>query len=361
MTPAGLPVTPRPAWALVLFCLIAYGALCAVAVIWLSDWGQNGPGFSAGYGAAQRQAIGLALVCGAALWWLRDDLLHALLRRLAAAASQRPTQRWGRVLALLLGAVLAIGALHWGHKLQALPGLPGGLQPWAAAASRWAVAQGGLPVRASLTVELLRLPACVLLAWCLYRWRHAGLPWVGNLLLALAVALALGGGLWVSEDKGPMLVIAIAAAFLCAGTVASLLAKLPRGRWLAVALGLGLATAGMALLLLALPHLAPADRVAAWRQPFGGRLEYLAQITWVLAGRRAGRLRPGPHALVRPCRRRAGPLPGRAHRDPERLHPGRVGRFVGPAGSAGVGSAVCAVAVVAAAAGGAGAAPAAWH
>ena len=282
MTSAGIPVTPRPVWALVLFCLIAYGALCAVSVIWLADWGQNGPGFAAGYGAAQRQAMGVALACGAGLWGLRDRLLHALLRCLAGRPGQRPALRWGGLLALLLGAVLAIGALHWAHKLQALPGLPGALQPWAAAASRWAVAQGGLPVRAALTVELLRLPACLLLAWCLYRWQHAGLPWSGNLLLALAVALALGGGLWVSEDKGPMLVIAIAAVWLCAGTLASLLAQLPNRRWQAWALGLGLAAAGMALLLLALPHLAPADRVAAWRLPYASRLEYLAQITWFL-------------------------------------------------------------------------------
>ena len=282
MTPAGLPATPRPAWVLVSFCLSAYGALCAVSVIWLSDWGQHGPGFAADYGAAQRQAIGMALACGAALWWLRDCLLHALLRGLAAGSGRWPAQRWGRVLALLLGAVLAVGALHWAHKLQALPGLPGALQPWAAAASRWAVAQGGLPVRAALTVELLRLPACLLLAWCLYRWQHAGLPWAGNLLLALAVALALGGGLWVSEDKGPMLVIAIAAVWLCAGTLAARLAQITHRRWLALALGLALAAAGMALVLLALPHLAPADRVAAWRQPYTSRLEYLAQISWFL-------------------------------------------------------------------------------
>ena len=94
--------------------------------------------------------------------WLRDRLLHALLRCLAGRPGQRPARRWGGLLALLLGVVLVIGALHWAHKLQALPGLPGALRPWAAAASRWAVAQGGLPVRAALTVELLRLPACLL-------------------------------------------------------------------------------------------------------------------------------------------------------------------------------------------------------
>ena len=208
--------------------------------------------------------------------------MHTLLRWLVAGSGQRPARRWGRVLVLLLGVVLAIGALHWAHKLQALPGLPGTLQPWAAAASRWAVAQGGLPVRAALTVELLRLPACLLLAWCLYRWQHAGLPLAGNLLLALAVVLALGLGLWVSEDKGPMLVIAIAAVWLCAGTLAALVAQITHTRWLALLLGLGLAAAGMALLLLALPHLAPADRVAAWRQPYASRLEYLAEITWFL-------------------------------------------------------------------------------
>ena len=57
--------------------------------------------------------------------------------------------------------------------------------------------------------------------------------------------------------------IAIAAVWLCAGTLASLPAQVTHRRWLALLLGLGLAAASMALLLLAVPHLAPADRVAA--------------------------------------------------------------------------------------------------
>lgn len=61
MTPASIPATPRPAWVLVSSCLIVYGTLCAVSVIWLSNWGQRGPGLPAGYGATQRQAIGGAI------------------------------------------------------------------------------------------------------------------------------------------------------------------------------------------------------------------------------------------------------------------------------------------------------------
>ena len=51
------------------------------------------PGIAACYGAAQRQAIGTALVCGATQWWFRDRLLHALQRWLAGGASLQPAQR----------------------------------------------------------------------------------------------------------------------------------------------------------------------------------------------------------------------------------------------------------------------------
>ena len=201
MTPAGLPVAVlpvRPVWALVLFCLNAYGALCAVSVIWLSDWGRNGPGFAAGYGPAQVRAIGMALMFGLALWWLRDRLLHALLRRLAAGSGQRPAQRWGRVLALLLGAVLAVGALHWAHKLQALPGLPGTLQAAGACTGR---ARGHGPGPAPAAGRLPRRhPAGdhrpgAAGPWHRWRGRRAGPPAPGARLPAGCAAAGASAGL----------------------------------------------------------------------------------------------------------------------------------------------------------------------
>lgn len=276
-----LPARQHP-WALALFCWASYAVLVASSILWLDDWGRYGPGYAAGFGAGQARAVSLALVASLVLWCLRDRLLHALLRWLATGSGMRPAQRWRRVLLWLGAFVLVVAALHWAHRVHAMAGLPAGLRPSLAAATRWAVDQHLLPVRAALTVELLRLPACLMLAWCLYRWRHAGLPFAGNLLLALAVTVALALGLWVSEDKGPMLVVTMAGVLLCAGTVASLVANRTQFRWWGGLLGLALAVAGMGLLLALLPHLAPADRVIAWRQPYVSRLEYLAQITWFL-------------------------------------------------------------------------------
>ena len=42
MVPTVDQPSPQRPWALALFSLAAYGVLCAVAVIWLSDWGGSG-------------------------------------------------------------------------------------------------------------------------------------------------------------------------------------------------------------------------------------------------------------------------------------------------------------------------------
>ena len=282
-------------WPTALFALVAYAGLCLVSVAWLTDWGQHGPAFARGYGRVQALTVGVALAGGLLVWLLRDRAMHAVLRLLARWAGHSRRRRAVSGAALVVAVVLAVGALHWAHKLDQVPGLPAAARPAAAALSRLAIEKTTfgkstfdktalLPIRPSVTVELLRLPACLLLAWCLYRWQHAGLSLRQHLLLGAAVVATLGLGLWATQDKGPMLVIALAVVVLMAGVARSLLPQHLRQGWAGagVALAVAVAAAGLATLLLVLPALAPVDRLSAWRTPYASRLDYLAQITWFL-------------------------------------------------------------------------------
>lgn len=280
-------------WRLAWLSLALYATLCAMSVIWLADWGQAGPTFARRYASEQAISIAFALVCGVALWLTRDRVMHAVLRWLARWWALPTRQRALVAVLAVLGFVLLIGLLHWAHKLHQLPWLPEALRGAAKAASVGLIGSGAFPLRPSLTVEMLRLPACVVLAWCLYRWQHAGLSLRGNVMLATVVMAALIAGLWLSEDKGPMLAIALAAVFLAAG---ALWQALIAARWHAALAAIAAtveAGAGLFALLWALPIFTPADRLQAWREAFNGRLDYLALITWFLQAAAAGDFGPG--------------------------------------------------------------------
>ncbi len=272
-------------WPTALFALAAYAGLCLVSVAWLTDWGQHGPAFARDYGRVQALTVGVALAGGLVVWLLRDRAMHAVLRLLARWAGHSRRRRAVSGAALVVAVVLAVGALHWAHKLDQVPGLPAAARPAAAALSRLAIEfkvgkTKVFPISPSFTVELLRLPACLLLAWCLYRWQHAGLSLRQHLLLGAAVVATLGLGLWATQDKGPMLVIALAVVVLMAGVARSLLPQHLRLGWAGAGVALAVAAAGVATLLLVLPALTPVDRLSAWRTPYASRLDYLAQITW---------------------------------------------------------------------------------
>ncbi len=123
--------------------------------------------------------------------------------------------------------------------------------------------------------ELLRVLVCPFLAWCLYRWQHARLAVAQQMGLAAAGIAVLVLGLVVTKDNGPMLVFAWAAVLLLAGLVRQ---ALPGGR--GALFSLLVAVLGSAGLMVLLPHLAPLDRYTAWASPFAARREYLAEITW---------------------------------------------------------------------------------
>ncbi|MEK8026770.1 FtsW/RodA/SpoVE family cell cycle protein [Pseudaquabacterium rugosum] len=253
-----------------------------MSVLWLDDWGRHGPSFARDYGRQQQITLAVAAALGLLLWLARDPLTLLCVRGLARWYALPAGRRWGLGALLSLGLVLAIGVLHWAHKLHAVPGLPASARPPLQWLSRQLVSTGLLPVRPAVTVELLRLPACTLVAWALYRWQHAQLSLGRNLLLAAVVLLVMALGLWASDDKGPLLVIALALVLLGAACVTRLLPPVlqsPGARWVAASLA---ATAGIAALLGLLPLLTPAGRMQAWHTPYSARQEYLAQITWFL-------------------------------------------------------------------------------
>ena len=266
--------------------LALYAALTMLSVVWLTDWGRHGPTFASQYGAQQRLTVAVAGLLGLLLWLTRDRLALWAMRGMAHGSAISLQRRWRSALVLAMAVVFAIGLMHWAHKLDRLPWVPDAVRPLLNALSAWLMAwlkhSGLLPVRPSVTVELLRLPACMLVAWALYRWRHANLPLCSNLILAVATLVVVGLGLAVSQDKGPMLVVAIAVNFLGAAALARALPPVLQspGARLTVA-GAG-AVAGMAILLTALPYLTPPDRLHAWQAPHTGKLEYLTEITWFL-------------------------------------------------------------------------------
>lgn len=272
--------------ALPLLCL--WVLLVGLSVHWLADWGRHGPGFAAGLADAQRQTAWVAAGLGLVLWWLRERLLLGTVRVLTRMA-QWPTARrrvLGVAVAVLGLAVVAL--LHWAHKLHRLPGLPGWLVPAFQELSRALVEARIAPVTPSLTVELLRIPGCLVLAWCLYRWRCAARPLASQVLLAAGVVAVLLLGLRLTNDKGPMLVLALAGVTLVAALLAEAMHQRGWRTWVcAVAAALALGAAVTAI-LAALGQWAPPDRLAAWNTPFGARLEYLAEITWFMQACGAG-------------------------------------------------------------------------
>lgn len=280
-------------WRTAVLALMLYAALTALSVVWLEDWGRHGPAFARSYATQQRLTIAMAGFLGLVVWLIRDRLALLAVRAMARWSMQSRRRRWLHGLGLAALLVSAIGLLHWAHKLHGVPGLPPVFKPGLQRLSSVLIGTGALPIRPSLTVELLRLPACLLVAWALYRWQHAQLSLRSNLALAAAVLVMLVVGLWVTQDKGPMLVVAIAMVLLGAVALARLLPpalQSPGARGLLVGAG---GAAGLALLLALLPMLTPADRLQAWRQPYASQLEYLAQITWFLQAAAKADFGPG--------------------------------------------------------------------
>jgi cell division protein FtsW (lipid II flippase) len=252
----------------------------AIGVAWLQDWGRLGPDFARPFAAAQSLAWVGSLAMALLMLWAREPLGLALVRGASRWAAWPASRRVavGLACALLLLAVVAW--LHWAHKLHRVPGLPHGLSGWAHVASVQLVAWGWQPVTPSLTSEMLRWPACIVLAWLVYRAAHGRLSALAQASWALAVLTVMVLGLLLSRDKGPILVATVALMCLIAAVWRHRMAASGQSPALTFVTTVMLLVLGLGAILTALPALAPADRLEAWRQPYQARLEYLAEITW---------------------------------------------------------------------------------
>lgn len=260
-------------WFLTFLSLILSG----LGYVWLADWGgAHGPSFARGMAHQQAVGILLGILLACSVVVTRTAIGWAIIRNIVAVSV-------GRAVLLLTAAVVVVGGfLHWAHKLEQIPSLPHSLLGLARSLSVTLRSLGWQPVTPSLTTELLRWLACMILAWLLYRAVHARLPGRVQAIGAAGVLLALLLSLWLSRDKGPMLVLAVAWVCLAAAATRQWLV----GRSISVAQAsvgsLSVLMLGLGCIVAVLPLVAPADRVAAWRHPFDAKLEYLAEVIWFL-------------------------------------------------------------------------------
>lgn len=210
-------------------------------------------------------AVLLAAVLGRATWlrsWI--GVCNTLV-----ALMQRP--RGPVVLGLAaLGLTLLAGWLGYfsGRNYLGIPGLHGAGKP-------------------HISGEIVRLLACVVLAWYAYRvgeWRgSAQRTWLrlrGLLLVGLLCALAL----WVSDDKGPLLILALALPLLLGLPLLRQLQNKPLTGLLAALLVASLIWLWRTLLVDWLPQV---SRMAAAREYLRAHLfeassPNLAQARWLM-------------------------------------------------------------------------------
>lgn len=264
--------------------LVLVPALLASLVgwLWLEDWSQHGPAFARGLALAQAQTLAITALLVALGVWLLPLLGWGLLRLASRWSTLPASRRWTLAAGVSLGLLLTVAALHWAHKLGRLPLLPSGAAALGQQLSSMLLSWGWQPVTPSLTSELLRWPACALLAWLIYRAVQGRLDGLTHALAACAVLAVMALGFLVSRDKGPLLVAAVAGVCLTAAALRQRLISRHAGTGLPSIAGLTVLLIGLTVVGALLPVLAPSDRTAAWRAPFDARLEYLAEITWFL-------------------------------------------------------------------------------
>lgn len=223
-------------------------------------------------------ASGLLLACA----YGRGPLVRAWVRLCTTLAAlwQRPR---GPVILLSLAA-LAILALGWlgaseHRNFLGITGLRGGGRP-------------------HISGELLRGAMCAVLAWFAYRtgeWRVSAGRTAHNLRHLLVVLGLCALGLVISDDKGPLLVLALASALLLGAPVLQLVGgwqsrgwalAARRGAALVVALGLAMAAMGLWRTTLTdwLPRISndAARRETMRENPFEAGSPNLAQARWLM-------------------------------------------------------------------------------
>ena len=230
------------------------------------------------------QADGLWLASGLLLGcaYVRGPLVRAWVSLCTALGALWQRPRGPLVLlAVATASILAIGWLGASEhrSFLGIAGLHGGGRP-------------------HISGELLRAAMCAALAWFAYRtgeWRvsaHRARSNLHQLLLALGLCAL---GLVISDDKGPLLVLALAVALLLGAPVLQLVGGWRSGGWihtarrgaaLAAAVALAIAALGLWRTTLVdwLPRISndAAARELMRANPFAASSPNLAQARWLM-------------------------------------------------------------------------------
>ncbi len=133
----------------------------------------------------------------------------------------------------------------------------------------------------ALITESLRLAAWVGMAWFTYRWVGTGLRPATGILAATTLLALLLPALWLLEDRGPILVQAIALSLVLGSLVMAPLRQrtLPL---MATLVALALVMAALAGIAWSVYHFAPPLRLVAIENLGQGQLEYLSENRWFI-------------------------------------------------------------------------------
>lgn len=238
-----------------------------VGALWLLDYAARGRPQWGMLGVEQMKALFMAYAAlGLAARW--GTPLFAVLARLWAVWDRSATGgTWG------LGSRFRIKAVL----------------PWLVCAVLITLIAASTHVRfPSKGAELIRMVACFMGAWVLYRWsasaRHA---WRAVTGVAVMVALTTLGLLGI-HDFGQLMVLSWAAAVVAGAVlgwgVSQRLRSPAMGAVAGTSLVGGLVWGGQILLRAFVPYLPGhiADRVAAVAERFTGKLEYLSELRWFM-------------------------------------------------------------------------------
>lgn len=134
---------------------------------------------------------------------------------------------------------------------------------------------------AAMLAEGMRVPVWLALGWFMYRWVELDERAAQALVAAVALLGLLVAGLWLNEDKGPVLAQATAVAWILGGLI---LGALRRKGYRALAWTIaGVFTAGATAVAVILDFLmAPAVRLQAMHRDHQGPVDFLSVIYWLI-------------------------------------------------------------------------------
>ncbi len=246
-------------------CLVAMDFGARGPVVAGYPWGETSQAGARYFGLYQFDAFFLSSGLLLAVVALRARLLRLFfhLSSLLADVLQRPRGPW---LLAALGLLLALAAGWLGlpqrRDFLGIPGLHG----------------GGY---SHISGEALRLLACAALAWFAYRsgeWRTSPERLWAGLRRLLATLTICGAGLYLSDDKGPLLILALAMSVLIGVPLVHRLSTLAGAR-------------GTALVVVIITFAA----LGVWRTAL---VDWLPGIS--TDGNKRGLLRTQPYAAMSP-------------------------------------------------------------